>query len=119
MMKTNNFPGRSFHGKNQCDVVAMVPTEMDFADFQYSPDDPHPVDIARLQLLFTFTITPGPEAAGVEAAEVEAAFVQRFQPFADSRGFPLFSHDGKGRNRQGKALFDLFCCFYLTLTLDC
>jgi hypothetical protein len=101
MQRTKKFVGRSFHGKNQCDVVAMVPTEMDYAAFKYPA---HNVDVARLQLLFTFTITPDPECDGIEPEEVEAAFVQRFQPFADSRGFPLYSHDGHGRNRQGKSM---------------
>jgi hypothetical protein len=53
------------------------------------------VSIACLQLLVLVTITLDPAAVGVEAGEVEAAFAQRFQPFADScaSGFPLFSHN--------------------------
>jgi hypothetical protein len=101
MLKTDKFAGRTFHEKNQCNVVAMVPTELDYADFNYPSDK---VEIARLQLLFTFTITPDPGVEGLESEEVEAAFVQRFEPFADSRGFPLYSHDGKGKNKQGKSV---------------
>jgi hypothetical protein len=39
--------------------------------------------------------TPDPEVDGIKPEEVEAAFVQQFQPFADSYGFPLFSHMAK------------------------
>ena len=106
MKKTGNFKGRCFHGKNQCDLVALVPSETDYADFKYPCPSENPLEIARLQLLFEFTMLPDPEAVADSADVVQAAFVQRFAPFADERGFPLFRHDGSGSRKQQQP--DLF-----------
>ena len=100
--KTKHFAGRTFHGKNQCDIVALVPAELGLDDFIYSDSRSNPVDIARLQLMFDFTILPDPTLAEMEPEPVEAVFVQRLAPFADSRGAPLYHHDGKGKDREGK-----------------
>ncbi len=50
------------------------------------------------------TITSDMALEGVESEEVKAALLQLFEPFTDSCGFPLFSHNWKGRNRQGKSV---------------
>ncbi len=35
MKKTDYFVGRCFHGKNQCDIVALMPAEMSDYHFKY------------------------------------------------------------------------------------
>ena len=99
MQKTENYAGRRFHGKNQCDLVALMPTSLGYDEFEYPSDARNPVEIARLQLLFDFTITPAPGIPDLQMETVEAAFVQRLAPFADERGYPLFQVDDRTKRR--------------------
>jgi hypothetical protein len=117
-VKTPDFAGRLFHGKNQCDIIGLIPSETDFDDFKYPCSFGDQIEVARLQLLFDFTILPDPQANGMEADLVQAAFVQRLAPFADDRGFPLYEHDGRGNNKQCKSASLGFVLFYNLLTLD-
>ena len=52
--KTKNFAGRTFHGKNQQDVVALIPSDVVGSDFQYD----RKLEAARIQLFFEFTLLP-------------------------------------------------------------
>ncbi len=70
---------------------------MGINNFKFSSDARNPVEVCRLQLLFEFAICPDQAAEGLESRSVEATFVQRFDPFADEHGFPLYLHDGKGK----------------------
>jgi hypothetical protein len=102
MKKTANFKGHSFHGKQQCDIVSVIPSGVMAEDFRYPGDDRNSIEVARLQLLFDFVLVPDPSIQEeVENELVEAAFVQNLAAFADERGAPLYRHDGTGRQRQG------------------
>ena len=50
--KTKNFEGRTFHGKNQQDIVALIPSDVVASDFQYDGQ----LEPAKIQLLFDFRI---------------------------------------------------------------
>jgi hypothetical protein len=95
--KTKRFSGRSFHGKYQQDVVALIPSEVTGDEFQYNGT----VEAAKIQLLFEFTLVPHPSLVDEEPQQVDCAFVQYLAPFADSVNKPLFKHDGDGRHKEG------------------
>lgn len=109
--KTKNFAGRTFHGKNVCDFVGLIPKESTLEDFSYG-SQANSVSVARTQLFFEFNLQPHD---GSEAFFVEAAFVHHLLQFADALGHPLYRHDGQGRDRQGnttkytKQLLLLYC----------
>eukprot|EP00961_Rhodomonas_salina_P148705 2001860-Rhodomonas_salina.1 len=48
---TQPFTGCKFHGKNQKDVVALIPSDVAPDDFWYK-GDPGTIDVARIQLFF-------------------------------------------------------------------
>lgn len=85
-------------------------------EFEYPGAKRNPVDVARIQLLFEFTISPYKDPSSDEPREPEmyrAAFVQYISPFADELGKPLYRHDGRGGNKKGmkRHLLISFDCF--------
>ena len=98
--QVGNFQGRTFHGKNQCDVVAMVPLEADLEEWEYKYDGGASVDVARVQLFFEFTLQPGSEDTGLEPVVTRAVFVQHLSAFADALNKPLFRQKQAGARRE-------------------
>ena len=96
--KTKNFAGRTFHGKNQQDVVALIPSDVVGSDFQYDGK----LEAARIQLFFEFTLLPHSSLPQEEPQVVECAFIQNILPFADSVNKPLFKH-GEFGEKEGAA----------------
>ena len=54
--KTKQYKGRTFHGKNQQDVVGIINAGTDYEDFEYPTRRKNPLDVAKVQLFFEFEL---------------------------------------------------------------
>ena len=103
--KTKQYKGRTFHGKNQQDVVGIINAGTDYEDFEYPTRRKNPLDVAKVQLFFEFQLVPheNSEAAATgQDTTARAAFVQYYLPFADDRNRPLYRKDAETGNKISK-----------------
>lgn len=104
--------------------MALIPTSKNLGisdneedkahDFKYSGDPSRELEVARVQLLFEFTIVPhvraDDEPPPVDEEElnpeiVQCAFVSYFSPFADARNHPLYhGEDNRGMSNRSIVL---------------
>jgi hypothetical protein len=85
------FVGQTFHNKNQQNIVALIPSNMVAADFQYD----WKLEAGKIQLLFDFTLLPHSSLPQEEPHVVECAFIRYISSFADSVNKPLFKRGEK------------------------
>ena len=100
--KTKHYQGKTFHNKNQQDVVSLIPAAVGISAFKYDRMNPDSIEAARVELFFEFTMVPSEDLgeSNLQPEKVRAAFIKYISPFADALGKPLTkATDGP---REGK-----------------